>query len=59
MNDQQLIDAAIRGITEPVEEQDNRPFIKRLFLSLRLKLKAGTKLKEPIKEIQVAGGTDY
>ena len=59
MNDREIIEAAMKGIEEPIQQQDNRPWWKRLVSSFRGTFKAGDSWKEPVKEVTAKGGFDF
>jgi len=59
MNERQILEAAMDGISRPTVKEDKRSFWIRLLCSLRISAKPSTNIKKPIKEINITGGADF
>lgn len=59
MTEQQAIRAVLERANKARVVEDARPWWKRLLASLRVVVKAGKSLKQPIREVSVRGRVEF
>lgn len=59
MTEQQAIQMVLERANKPRTIEDSRPWWKRLLSSLRVVVKAGKSLKQPIREVSLRGRVEF